>query len=247
MAGHSKWKQIKHKKAKTDAQRGKVFTRLIKEITVAARAGGGDEAANPRLRTAIATAKGANMPLNNIERAIKKGTGELPGVAYEEMTYEAYGPGGSALLIECLTDNKNRTVAEIRHLLSKNKGNLGESGSVAWMFERKGEITLETGGRSEDDLMEIVLESGAEDIEVDGDAATITCAPEDLYTVKNNLESLGVAVESAELAMTPKNTVEVDGANVESVLKLMEVLEEHDDVQNVFSNFDIDESVFDDA
>ena len=174
MAGHSKWKQIKHKKAKADAERGKIFTKLIKEITVAARTGGGDEAANARLRTAILAAKAANMPANNIERAIKKGTGELPGVAYEEVTYEGYGPGGAALLIECLTDNKNRTVAELRHAFSKYDGNLGESGSVAWMFERKGEITAPLGQLSEDQMMEIALEAGAEDLSIEDGTAFLT-------------------------------------------------------------------------
>ena len=184
MAGHSKWKQIKHKKAKADAERGKVFTRLIKEITVAARAGGGDEAANPRLRTAILAAKAANMPANNIDRAVKKGTGELPGVAYEEVTYEGYGPGGAALLIECLTDNKNRTVAEIRHAFSKYSGNLGESGSVAWMFERKGEITVELGDMTEEQIMEAALEAGAEDLSIEDGAAFLTCQPEDVDAVR---------------------------------------------------------------
>jgi YebC/PmpR family DNA-binding regulatory protein len=243
MSGHSKWKQIKHKKARADAERGKVFTRLIKEITVAARAGGGDDAANPRLRTAILAAKAANMPATNIERAIKKGTGELPGVSYEEVTYEGYGPGGTALLIECLTDNKNRTVAEIRHAFSKHSGNLGEFGSVSWMFERKGEIIVPLNGMSEEQMMEIVLESGAEDFSIDGGTAFVTCLPEDLENVKAVLEEKNLNIEQAEIAMVAQNTVKVDEKNAEKLIKLLEVLEEHDDVQNVYSNFDIDEAV----
>lgn len=243
MAGHSKWKQIKYKKARADAERGKVFTRLIKEITVAARTGGGDESANPRLRAAIMAAKAANMPAANIERAVKKGTGELPGVAYEEVTYEGYGPGGAALLIECMTDNKNRTVAEIRHVLSKYSGNLGETGSVSWMFDRKGEIDVVLGNLSEDRMMEIALEAGAEDLVVEGGMAFITCKPEDLDAVRRVLEQHELVIERAEIAMVPKNTVQVEGKNAEKLLKLMELLEEHDDVQYVYANFDIDESV----
>lgn len=240
MAGHSKWKQIKHKKAKTDAQRGKIFTRLIKEITVAARMGGGDETANPRLRSAIAAAKTANMPMTNIDRAIKKGTGELPGVSYDEVMYECYGPGGCALLIECLTDNKNRTVAEVRHILSKHAGSMGESGSVAWMFERKGEITVSGEGHSEDELMEIALEAGAEDLSIEDGVALMTCQPEDLESVKQALESRRIEIEGAEIALVPKNTIAVEGKEAEQVIRLMESLEDHDDVQNVYSNFDID-------
>lgn len=240
MAGHSKWKQIKHKKAKTDAHRGKIFTRLIKEITVAARMGGGDETANPRLRSAIAAAKTANMPMANIDRAIKKGTGELPGVSYDEVMYECYGPGGCALLVECLTDNKNRTVAEVRHIVSKHAGSMGETGSVAWMFERKGEITLSTEGHSEDELMEIALEAGAEDLSIEAGVALITSQPEDLESVKQALESRQIEIESAEIAMVPKNTIAVEGKEAEQVIRLMESLEDHDDVQNVYSNFDID-------
>lgn len=243
MAGHSKWKQIKHKKAKTDAQRGKTFTRLIKEITVAARTGGGDENSNPRLRTAILAAKAANMPASNIERAIKKGTGELPGVAYEDVTYEAYGPGGAALLIECLTDNKNRTVADIRHLLSKAGGNMGETGSVAWIFDRKGELTIDLTDTSEDAVMEAALEAGADDMQVDDGIASVYCAPEDLDHVKAALAEKGIACESAAINMIPKSTVKVEGKAAEQILKLMELLEDHDDVQNVFANFDVDEAV----
>lgn len=243
MAGHSKWKQIKHKKARADAERGKVFTRLIKEITVAARTGGGDDAANPRLRSAILAAKAANMPAANIERAIKKGTGELPGVSYEEVIYEGYGPGGTALLIECLTDNKNRTVAEIRHAFSKHSGNLGESGSVSWMFERKGEITAPLNGMSEDQMMEIALEAGAEDLDFDDGIAFVTCQPEDLEMVKSTLEEKKVSIEQAEIALVAQNTVKVDEKNAEKLIKLLDILEDHDDVQNVYCNFDIDEAV----
>jgi len=244
MAGHSKWKQIKHKKAKTDAARGKVFTKLIKEITVAARGGGGDEAANPRLRTAILLAKGANMPQQNIDRAIKKGTGELPGVSYDEITYEAYAPGGTALLIECLTDNKNRSVAEIRHLLSKFGGNLGESGSVGWMFARRYEVVVPLQGMTEDELMEIALEAGAEDFSVENGEALVTCLPEEIESVKQAMEDNDISVGSAELAMIPQNTVKVEGRNAEKLFDLMERLEDHDDVQNIYSNFDVDTEDF---
>ncbi len=243
MAGHSKWKQIKHKKAKNDAARGKIFTKLIKEITVAARQGGGDEGANARLRTAIQAARAANMPQANIDRAIKKGTGELPGVSYDEITYEGYGPGGVALIVECLTDNKNRTVAEVRHIFSKCNGNLGESGSVAWMFERKGEITVRQGERTEDDLLELALEAGADDLVVEDGVALITCAPESLDAVRKGLEAAGLEIESAELVMSAQNTVKVEGKQAEQMIKLMERLEDHDDVQNVYSNFDIDPEV----
>ncbi len=243
MAGHSKWKQIKHKKARMDAQRGKIFTKLIKEITVAARLGGGDESANPRLRSAIAAAKAANMPYSNIERAIKKGTGELPGVVYEEAVYEGYGPGGTAIMVECLTDNKNRTVADMRHLFSKYGGNLSETGSVAWMFERKGEITVRMDGLTEDDVLMVALEAGADDMKVEEGIATIICAPEELDKIKQALEANNITYESAEINMVPQNTVKVEGKQAVQLLKLMEHLEEHDDVQNVYSNFDVDASV----
>ncbi len=243
MAGHSKWKQIKHKKARMDAQRGKIFTKLIKEITVAARLGGGDESANPRLRSAIAAAKAANMPYSNIERAIKKGTGELPGVVYEEAVYEGYGPGGTAIMVECLTDNKNRTVADMRHLFSKYGGNLSETGSVAWMFERKGEITVRMDGLTEDDVLMVALEAGADDMKVEEGIATIICAPEELDKIKQALEANNIPYESAEINMVPQNTVKVEGKQAVQLLKLMEHLEEHDDVQNVYSNFDVDASV----
>jgi len=243
MAGHSKWKQIKYKKAKADAQRGKVFTRLIKEITIAARIGGGDEGANPRLRTAIQAAKAANMPQANIERAIKKGTGELPGVSYEDAVYEGYGPGGAALLIECFTDNKNRTVADLRHYLAKHGGNLGESGSVAWMFERQGEIVVPLGEATEDDLLMVALEAGADDMQVQEGTAIMTCAPEALNEIRAALEENGFEVESAEITKVAKNTVKLEGKAAQQMLRLMEYLEEHDDVQEVYSNFDVDEKV----
>ncbi len=243
MSGHNKWSSIKHKKAKVDAQRGRIFTRLIKEITVAARMGGGDEESNPRLRAAVAAAKAANMPSANIERAIKRGTGELPGVTYEEATYEGYGPGGAALLIETLTDNKNRTVADLRHILSKHNGNLGESGSVAWIFEKKGVIVIQGEGLSEDDVMMAVLDAGAEDIKSDGINFEVLTAPEDFEAVKKAVEEAGYPIESAEVTMYPKTTVKLEGKHAEQMLKLMDALDEHDDVQNVYSNFDIDVSV----
>ncbi len=243
MSGHSKWSTIKRKKAKTDAQRGKTFTKLIKEITVAARTGGGDESANPALRTAIANAKAANMPVANIERAIKKGTGELPGVSYEEVTYEGYGPGGTALLIRALTDNKNRTVAEIRHFLSKYNGNLGESGCVSWIFDKKGIITIQTSSIDEDSLMELVVDAGADDMKTEGDVYEIVTNPESFDAVKKAIEEREIPIESAELTMFPQNTVKVEGKAAEQLLKLMDILEDHDDVSQVYSNFDIDESV----
>ncbi len=243
MSGHNKWSSIKHKKAKVDAQRGRIFTRLIKEITVAARMGGGDEESNPRLRAAIAAAKAANMPSANIERAVKRGTGELPGVTYEEATYEGYGPGGAALLIETLTDNKNRTVADLRYILSKHNGNLGESGSVAWIFEKKGVITIPAEELSEDDVMLVVLDAGAEDMKSDGEVFEILTDPSDFDQVKRAVEEAGYPVDSAEVTMYPKSFVKLEGKHAEQMLKLMDALDEHDDVQNVYSNFDIDISV----
>lgn len=243
MSGHSKWNTIKRKKEKTDAARGRIFTRLIKEITIAARQGGGDEDANPRLRTAILAARTANMPAANIERAIKRGTGELPGVNYEEITYEAYGPGGCALYIDVLTDNKNRTVAEIRHRLSKYGGNMGESGSVAWMFSKKGVLTIPKENTTEDDLMMATLDAGAEDIEMDGDFYRLKSDPASLEPIKKALKEKNIVYENAEVTMEPSSTVKVEGKSAETLLKLMDSLEEHDDVQNVYSNFDIDDSV----
>ncbi|MBI4547305.1 MAG: YebC/PmpR family DNA-binding transcriptional regulator [Ignavibacteriae bacterium] len=243
MSGHSKWATIKRKKAVTDAKRGKAFTQIIKEITIAARMGGGDPRGNPRLRLAIEKAKAANMPADNIKRAIQKGTGELPGVAYEDVTYEGYGPGGVALLIECVTDNKNRTVSEIRHILERNNGKLGATNSVTWMFHRKGVIHVNKAVYSEDELLDIILEAGAEDMRTDEEMYEITTAPEHFETVKNTLEAQGIKVSDAEIQMVPENIVKVEGKDVEAVLKLMEALEEHDDVQHVYSNFDIDEKV----
>ncbi len=243
MSGHSKWSTIKRKKAKADAERGRVFTRLIKEITVAARTGGGDEEANPRLRSAIVAAKGANMPSSNIEKAIKKGTGELPGVTYEEAVYEGYGPGGAAIMVEVLTDNKNRTVAEIRHIFTKYNGNLGENGCVAWMFEKKGVITVKAGEHSEDDLLMIVMEAGADDLDQDDDTFEITSEPGQLEKIKQELLDNGVTVENAEITMYPKNTVKIEGGNAESLLKLMDALEDQEDIQNLYSNFDIDQDL----
>ena len=241
MSGHSKWHSIKHKKAKVDAARGRIFTKLIKELTVAARMGGGDPDANPRLRVALAAAKSANMPGKNIDNAIKKGTGELPGVVYEDVTYEGYGPGGVAVFIEAVTDNKNRTVAEIRHLFSKYGGNMGENGSVAWMFERKGLITVPKEQYTEDELMEIALEAGAEDMTPQDDVYEILTAYEDFQTVRNELEEKNIAMESANLTMIPQNTIKLEGKPAEQLMKFMSILDEHDDVQNVHANFDIDD------
>ena len=240
MAGHSKWKQIKRKKAITDAKRASSWTKVIREITVAARAGGGDPGGNPRLRTAIDAAKAVNMPAENIDRAIKKGTGELEGSVYEELTYEGYGPGGAAIFIEATTDNPNRTVAEIRHAFSRNGGNLGASNSVAWMFDRKGQIYLATSLHDEDTALEAALESGAEDFAREGDQYLVTTTPTSFHSVQDALRSKGFAFEAAELGMVPRNTVRVEGADAERIVRLMDVLEELDDVSKVFSNFDID-------
>ena len=241
MSGHSKWHSIKHKKAKVDAQRGKVFTKIIKELTVAARLGGGDADNNPRLRVALNAAKAANMPSKNIDNAIKKGTGEMPGVVYEDIVYEGYGPSGVAVFIEAVTDNKNRTVAEIRHILGKHGGNLGENGSVAWMFERKGMISVNRKNYSEDEFFELVIEAGAEDMQSEDESYIIYTAFEDFNDVRQNLEDKSVKIESAELTMIPQNYVQLQGKEAEQMMKLMEVLDDHDDIQNVFANFDIDE------
>ena len=243
MSGHSKWSTIKRKKGAADAARGKVFTRLIKEITVAAKMGGGDIETNPRLRSAVQVAKGANMPSATIDKGIKKGTGELPGVVYEEVIYEGYGPGGIALYMNCMTDNKNRTVAELRHLLTKYNGSLGEGGSVAWMFTKKGMVSIPAASTSEDDVMIAALDAGAEDIQLDDDYITVTCQPTDLEAVKTALEENGIEYESAQISMEPSNTVKVEGKAAETVLKLMDLLEDHDDIQNLYSNFDIDDEV----
>jgi YebC/PmpR family DNA-binding regulatory protein len=240
MAGHSKWKQIKRKKAIADQKRGASWTKAIREITVAAKAGGGDPGGNPRLRTAIDAAKTVNMPADNIDRAIKKGTGELEGAVYEEVTYEGYGPGGAAILIEATTDNANRTVAEIRHAFSRNGGNLGATNSVAWMFERKGQIYLDASKFDEDTALEAALDAGAEDFVRDGEQYVVSTTPHSFHAVQDALKDKRYAIESAELAMVPKNTVRVEGKQAEQMLRLMETLEELDDVSKVFSNFDID-------
>ena len=241
MSGHSKWHTIKHKKGAADAKRGKVFTRLIKELTVAARNGGGDPDKNPRLRTIVAEAKANNMPRENIERAIRRGTGEEPGVSYEEVTYEGYGPGGVALLIETLTDNKNRTVGEIRHLLSKHAGNLAAENSVAWMFTRKGQVVVEKGKVDEDKLLSAALDAGADDMNDDGSAWEIVCASEQFEAVRDAVKGLGVSPASAEVAMVPQNYIKLVGKEAQQMLKLMEAIEDHDDVQHVWANFDVEE------
>jgi len=246
MSGHSKWATIKRKKAATDTARGRLFTRLIREISVAARNGGGNPEANPRLRLAIDSAKKANMPADNIKRAIQKGTGELPGSTYEEITYEGYAAGGVAVMIEVMTDNSNRAVSEIRHLFSRYNGNLGQTGSVGWMFTRQGTIVVSRSGSnaslSEDDLLATILEAGADDLQTEPDAFTITTSAQAFDEVRKSLEDRGTAVESAAVQMVPQNMVKVTGKEAEQVLKLMEALEEHDDVQNVSANFDIDDS-----
>jgi YebC/PmpR family DNA-binding regulatory protein len=240
MAGHSKWKQIKRKKAVTDQRRGAAFTKLIKEITVAARQGGGDPAGNARLRAAIDTARAANMPADNIDRAIKKGTGELEGVHYDEVVYEGYGPGGAAIMMEVTTDNANRTVAEIRHIFGRYGGNLGTTNSVAWMFDKRGQIYLDATRYAEDAALEAALDAGAEDLARDGDQFVITTEPTALHAVQDALQARGLTPTEAEIALTPKSTVLVQRRDAEKLLKLMEALEEHDDVAKVFSNFDID-------
>ena len=243
MSGHSKWSTIKRKKGAADAKRGKMFTKLIKEITIAAREGGGDPGANPRLRLAIDNAKAANMPADNIERAIKKATGELEGVIFHELTYEGYGPSGVAVIVEAATDNKNRTVAEVRHLFSKYNGSLGENGSVAWMFNRKGVITLPTQGKTEDDIMDIVLEAGAEDLQTEEEFFEVQTDLESFDPVRKALLAKELQVENASLQWIAKNVVKVNGEDAEKVIKLIDALEENDDVQNVFSNADFDEDV----
>jgi YebC/PmpR family DNA-binding regulatory protein len=244
MSGHSKWHSIKHKKARADAVRGRIFTKLIKEITVAARLGGGDTDMNPRLRTAVLAAKAANMPAKNIENAIKKGTGELPGVVYEEVVYEGYGPAGVALYISAMTDNKNRTVAEIRHLLSKHGGNLGESGCVAWMFEKKGVIRISKANYVEDELFMISVDAGAEDLKSDDEEYyTIYTDADELEKVQAALQNSKIVITSAERTMVPKTTIKLEQKVAEQMLNLMDVLDDHDDVQDVFANFDIDDEV----
>jgi YebC/PmpR family DNA-binding regulatory protein len=245
MSGHSKWAQIKHKKAVVDVKRGKIFSKIAKEIAVAARLGGGDPDGNPRLRTVLENAREVNMPGENIKRAIMKGTGELPGVSYEESIYEGYGPGGTAILLEVLTDNKNRTVPEIRHIMTKNGGNLGEAGCVAWMFEKKGYILVEKTKNDEDSLMSAALEAGAEDMKNDPgeDSYEIITAPEDVNKVKAALEAAGIPVSLAEITMLPKSYVALDGKSAEQIIRLVDALEDHEDIQNVYTNFDIPDEV----
>ena len=240
MSGHSKWATIKHKKGALDAKRGKIFTRIIKEIMIAAR-NGGDPDANPRLRTAILAAKGVSMPADNIKRAIMRGTGELEGGQIDEITFEGYGPGGAAVLVQVATDNRNRTGSEIRHVFSKNGGNLGEVGSVAWMFERKGQIIIEKDKAGEDQLMNLVLEAGAEDMRDDGEDWEVISSPESHEAVLESIKKAGITTASDEIAMIPKNLTKLEGKNASAMLRLSEALEEHDDVQNVYSNFDVDE------
>lgn len=247
MSGHSKWSTIKRKKGANDAARGRLFTRLIKEITIAARQSGGNPDGNPRLRLAIQNAKTSNMPADNIKRAIQKGTGELEGVVYEECTYEGYGPGGVAILAEIVTDNNNRTVSDLRHIFTKHHGNLGTSGSVAWMFTKMGQITISKTGQSkpitEDDVLSIILEAGAEDMTGDEEFFTISTSPQNFDDVKNALDNVNIICDHASIQLVPQNTVKLEGKEAEQILKLMEALEEHDDVQNVYANFDIDDQV----
>jgi YebC/PmpR family DNA-binding regulatory protein len=241
MSGHSKWATIKHKKGAADAKRGKVFTRLIKELTVAARSGGGDPDMNPRLRTVIADARAANMPADNIKRAIRRGTGEEEGVSYDEVTYEAFGPGGVAILVETLTDNRNRTVGEVRHILTRFGGNLGEANSVGWMFGKKGLVTVEKGKVEEDVLMSAVLDAGADDMKDDGSAWEIVSAADTHQAVVEAVKALGVEPATSEIAMLPQNYIKLEGRPAQQMLKLMEALEDYDDTKNVWSNFDIEE------
>jgi YebC/PmpR family DNA-binding regulatory protein len=246
MAGHSKWKNIRLHKGKADLERGKIFGRLSREITIAAKQGGNPDG-NPRLRLAIEKARENSMPADNIKRAIQKGTGELEGASYEEVTYEGYGPGGAAVIVEAATDNRNRTVAEMRHLFSKHGGNLGESNSVAWQFERKGLILVAAGEYSEDAVMEAALEAGAEDVQRDGDSFEIVTTYEDLARVRGELEAAGIGISSAQVDLVPQTTIELEGDSARRMLKLMDVLEDHDDVQKVAANFDIAEAILEEA
>jgi YebC/PmpR family DNA-binding regulatory protein len=241
MSGHSKWHTIKHKKGAADAKRGKIFTRLIKELTVAARSGGGDPGMNPRLRTIIAAAKEVNMPADNIKKAIQRGTGELPGIVYEEITYEAYGPGGSALIIEPLTDNKNRTVGELRHMLEKHAGNLASTNAVAWMFSKKGLIVVEKAKADEEKLLSIALEAGADDMADEGDSWEVLSDPGAFEAVRDAVKASGVEPASAQVAMLPQNYVKLTGAPANQMIRLMDALDDHEDVKQVWSNFDIEE------
>ena len=243
MSGHSKWSTIKHKKAMVDARRGKMFTKLIRELTSAARAGGGDPDVNPRLRTAVASAKGANMPNDTIQRAIQKGTGEIAGETYEEVTYEGYGAGGVAVLVDTLTDNKNRTVAEIRHLFARHGGSMGENGCVAWMFQRQGFLALDAASIDEDALLELVLEAGGDDVRTENDLYEILTSPEAFEDVRSSLEEKGLTPEVAEVTMLPQSTVSIEGKQAEQVLRLMEALDDQDDVRRAYANFDIPDDV----
>jgi len=242
MSGHSKWHSIKHKKGATDAKRGKLFTKFIKEITVAARTGGGDPDANARLRKAILDAKAGNMPNDTIDRAVRRGAGAEEGVNYEEITYEGYGPGGVALLIEAVTDNRNRTVAEIRHMFSKNGGNLGEAGSVGWLFEKKGYIVVDKTAKPEEELFEIAIEAGADDLRDDEDNFEIITSPENFEGVQSAIKAAGIEPQMAEVSMVPQTYVKLEGSSAQQMLRLMETIEDHDDVQKVYANFDIDEA-----
>jgi YebC/PmpR family DNA-binding regulatory protein len=241
MSGHSKWHTIKHKKGAADAKRGKIFTRLIKELTVAARSGGGDPGMNPRLRTIIAAAKEVNMPADNIKKAIQRGTGELPGIIYEEITYEAYGPGGSALIIETMTDNKNRTVGELRHMLEKHAGNLASTNAVAWMFSKKGLIVVEKAKADEEKLLSVALDAGADDMSDEGDNWEVLSDPGTFEAVRDAVKASGVEPASAQVAMLPQNYVKLTGAPANQMIRLMDALDDHEDVKQVWSNFDIEE------
>ena len=242
MSGHSKWASIKHKKAATDAKRGRVFTKLIREISVASRTGGGDPDSNPRLRTAITAAKNINMPAGNIKRAVKKGTGELPGVAFEEAVFEGYGPGGVALIVEVATDNRNRTISELRHILTRNGGSMGENGCVSWMFNKKGCIVVPQKGVDEEILMNLALEAGADDMSEDSDNWEIFSTPKSYTQVLEAVRGADITVETSEIAMIPQSHVEISGKPAQHMLKLMEELEDHEDVQNVYANFDIEDA-----
>jgi YebC/PmpR family DNA-binding regulatory protein len=245
MSGHSKWSTIKHKKGAADKKRAKIFTKLIKEITVAARMGGGDPNANPRLRHAIDSAKAQNMPKDNVDRAIKKGTGDMDGVNYEEIIYEGYGPGGVAVMVECLTDNKNRTIADVRYIFNKAGGNVGTDGCVAWMFDKKGVISVTKANADEDTLMEVAIDAGAEDIKDEGDSFDVLTAPEDFDAVKDAIDGAQISYEVAEISMVPQNTTAVSGKEAEQMIRFMEALDDNDDIQNFYTNADIPDEAFD--
>ena len=242
MSGHSKWAQIKRKKAVVDAKRGQVFTKIIKEITVAARLGGGDEDANPRLRQAVLSAKAANMPADNVKRAVQKGTGELPGISYEEAMFEGYGPGGVAIMVEVTTDNRKRTVAELRHLITKHGGNLGETGCVAWMFNKKGLITVEKNGVNDESLLDSILTGGGDDFSDEDDVYVVESTPDQMISVREQLEADGFSVISSEIMLTPQNSVSIESETAKKVIQLLEALDDHDDVQKVSANFDFDDA-----